>query len=65
MVHFLKLPEAQKLTPRGPSIFAAFRQLLPVLIKQLRYENALLIPPLPKGATEYGPEVERLRPFAV
>ena len=70
MVPYYNLPKLHALIqddvpPPAPSIFAAFRQLLPVLIKQLRYENAVLIPPLPKGATEYGPEVERLRPFAV
>ncbi|WP_375255994.1 fatty acid desaturase family protein [Yoonia sp.] len=46
------------------SIYAAFRRLLPVLVKQLRYKNAVIIPALPKGATPYAPEVERLKPYA-
>ena len=55
--HDLPLPE--------PSIFTAFRRLVPVLIKQLKYEDAVIIQDLPEGASPYRPEVEKLRPNAV
>ena len=70
MVPYYNLPKLHALIkhdvpPPEPSIFAAFKRLLPVLVKQLKYKDAVIIPTLPKGATVYGPEVERLRPFAV
>ena len=70
MVPYYNLPKLHALIkhdvpPPEPSIFAAFKRLVPVLVKQLKYEDAVIIPTLPKGATVYGPEVERLRPFAV
>ena len=70
MVPYYNLPKLHALIKNDvplpePSIFAAFKRLLPVLVKQLKYENAVIIPTLPTGATAYGPEVERLRPFAV
>ena len=70
MVPYYNLPKLHALIkhdvpPPEPSIFAAFNRLVPVLVKQLKYEDAVIIPTLPKGATVYGPEVERLRPFAV
>ena len=55
--HDLPLPE--------PSITAAFRRLAPVLIKQLKYQDAVIIQTLPQGAVPYGDEVEKLRPHAV
>ena len=70
MVPYYHLPKLHALIkddvpPAEPSILAAFKRLVPVLIKQLRYENAVIIPTLPTGATDYGPEVERLLPSAV
>ena len=70
MVPYYNLPKLHALIKNDvplpePSIFAAFKRLLPILVKQLKYENAVIIPTLPTGATAYGPEVERLRPFAV
>ena len=70
MVPYYNLPKLHALIkddvpPAEPSILAAFKRLVPVLIKQLRYENAVIIPTLPTGATAYGPEVDRLRPSAV
>jgi len=70
MVPYYRLPELHELIkgdlpPPDSSIFAAFRRLVPVLLRQLRYEEAVIIPPLPDGAAPYRPEVERLRPHAV
>ncbi|QMU60150.1 MAG: hydrocarbon oxygenase [Boseongicola sp.] len=70
MVPYYHLPALHEhlkaeLPPPDPSIFAAFRRLLPVLWKQLKYEDAVIIPPLPEGATPYRDEVSRLKPFAV
>jgi fatty acid desaturase len=70
MVPYYRLPELHELVkhdlpPPEPSILAAFQRLLPVLRKQLRYEEAVIIPDLPPGATPYRAEVERLRPHAV
>jgi len=48
-----------------PSIWAAFRKLGPVLIKQLTYNHAVIVPDLPEGALPFGDEVERLLPHAV
>lgn len=69
MVPYYNLPKLHRLIQPDvpapePSIFAAFRRLLPVLVKQLRYKDAVIIPDLPKGATPYGDEVEKLRPHA-
>ena len=55
--HDLPVPER--------SIFAAFRGLLPVLLHQLRYADAVQVRDLPPTATPYRPEVEKLRPHAV
>ena len=65
--HLPKLHELIKhdIPPAEPSIPAAFRRMLPVLIKQLRSKDAVIVPDLPKGATPYREEVERLRPHAV
>ena len=70
MVPYYRLPQLHELIkhdvpPPEPSIFAAYRRLLPVLVKQLKYEEAVIIPDLPAGASPYRPEVEHLRPFAV
>lgn len=64
--HLPRLHEAIKhdVPPPEPSIFAAFKRLLPVLKKQLKYEDAVIIPILPKGATPYSNEVEALLPHA-
>lgn len=70
MVPYYRLPRLHALikhdlpTP-DPSITAAFRRLLPVLIKQLKYEDAVIVPDLPDTATPYRAEVDQLRPFAV
>ena len=70
MVPYYNLPKlhaliAHDVPPPQRSVLGAFRGLLPVLVKQLRYEEAVIIPPLPDGATPYGPDVDRLRPHAV
>jgi fatty acid desaturase len=70
MVPYYHLPRLHDLIEHelpapDPSIFAAYRRLLPVLVKQLGNEDAVIIPELPKTASPYRPEVERLRPFAV
>lgn len=65
--HLPKLHELIKHDVPAPesSIFAAFKRLVPVLVIQLRYADAVIIPELPKGATPYRDEVERLRPHAI
>lgn len=70
MVPYYNLPKLHALIAHDvpapePSIRAAFRRLLPVLVKQLRYQDAVIIPRLPDGATPYGPEAEALRVNAV
>lgn len=70
MVPYYNLPKLHALirhdTPApDPSIIAAFKRLVPVLIKQLRHEEAVIIPDLPDGATPYGADVLKLRPHAV
>jgi fatty acid desaturase len=70
MVPYYQLPELHELIKNDlpapeVSIFNAFRKLLPVLVKQLRYKDAVIIPELPEGTTPYRQEVERLRPFAI
>ncbi|WP_438956605.1 fatty acid desaturase [Cognatiyoonia sp.] len=69
MVPYYNLPALHELikhdTPApDPSMIAAFRRLLPVLLRQLRYENAVIIPDLPPSATPYGAEVELLKEHA-
>jgi hypothetical protein len=39
--------------------------LLPVLVRQLKYNEAVIVPDLPQTAAPYRDEVEKLRPFAV
>ncbi|MEM9434570.1 MAG: fatty acid desaturase family protein [Pseudomonadota bacterium] len=70
MVPYYNLPKLHALIKHDVpvperSIAAAFRRVLPVLIKQLKYQDAVIIPALPPGATPYGAEVEKLRPHAV
>ena len=70
MVPYYNLPKlhaliAHDVPPPDSSIVAAFRRLAPVLIKQLKYQDAVIVPDLPRGAAPYRPEVEKLRPHAV
>ena len=70
MVPYYRLPELHKLIrhelpPPEPSILAAFRRLIPVLLRQLRYEDAVIVPDLPHGATPYREEVRHLAAHAV
>jgi len=70
MVPYYNLPRLHELIkhdtpPPDPSIYAAFRQLLPVLVRQLKYNDAVIVPDLPPTAAPYRDEVEKLRPFAV
>lgn len=70
MVPYYNLPKLHALIKHDlpqpePSIFAAFKRLIPVLVKQLQYEDAVIIQELPVGAAAYRPEVEKLRPHAV
>ena len=70
MVPYYRLPDLHELIKMDlpapePSILAAFRRLIPVLIRQLRYQDAVIIPALPAGAVPYREEVETLRPHAV
>lgn len=70
MVPYYHLPALHELIkhdlpPPDPSILAAYRRLLPVLFRQLKYQDAVIIPDLPEGATPYRSEVAALRPFAV
>ena len=70
MVPYYHLPKLHDMIKHDlpapdPSIFAAFRRLIPVLIKQLRYEDAVIIRDLPATAAPYAKEVEKLRPHAV
>ena len=70
MVPYYNLPKLHALIAHDvpapePSIFAAFRRLLPVLVRQLRYEKAVIVPELPATAAPYRSEVEALRPHAV
>ena len=70
MVPYYNLPKVYELikhdvSPPERSIPAAFKRLLPVLVKQLQYQDAVIVPDLPAGATPYRPEVEKLRPHAV
>ena len=69
MVPYYNLPAlhdlvAHDLPAPDPSIWAAYRRMFPVLVKQLSYKDAVIVPELPEGATPYRPEVEHLRPFA-
>ncbi len=70
MVPYYRLPELHEmikgdLPAPEPSVPAAYRKLLPVLFRQLKYEDAVIVPDLPPGAAPYRPEVEALRPHAV
>lgn len=69
MVPYYNLPKLHELIGRDlpvpePGIFAAYRRMVPVLIKQLRQHQAVIVPPLPTTAQPYRAEVEVLRPFA-
>lgn len=70
MVPYYNLPKLHALLkhdlPKPDlSIYAAYKRLIPVLLKQLRNKDAVIIPALPCGATPYREEVEMLRPHAV
>ena len=70
MVPYYNLPKLHALIAHDvpapePSIPAAFRRLLPVLRKQLRYTEAVIVPELPERAAPYGAEAESLRRWAV
>lgn len=70
MVPYYNLPKLHALIKHDvpapePSIYAAFKRLMPVLIRQLKYKDAVIIPDLPKSATPYGADVETLKPHAV
>lgn len=70
MIPYYNLPALHDLIKHDlpapdPSIFAAFRRLVPVLVRQLRYQDAVIVPELPTTAQPYGPEAEALRPHAV
>lgn len=70
MVPYYNLPKLQALIahdvpPPEPSIWAAFRRLVPVLLRQLSNKEAVIIQDLPKGATPYRIEVDKLRPYSV
>ncbi len=70
MVPYYNLPKLHALIRHDvpapePSMLMAFRKLIPVLLRQLRHEDAVIIPDLPNGARAYPPEVETLRAHAV
>lgn len=70
MVPYYNLPKLHSLIkhdvpPPDPSIPAAVRRLLPVLLKQLKYQDAVIVPNLPEGATPYRSEVDKLKPHAI
>ena len=70
MVPYYHLPKLHELIKHDmpapePSIYAACKRLIPVLVRQLSYKDAVIIPVLPEGAAPYREEVERLKPFAV
>ena len=70
MVPYYNLPKLRQMIEHDlpaaePSILAAYRRLFPILWQQLKYEEAVIIPDLPKGAAAYRPEVEKLRPHAM
>ncbi len=69
MIPYYNLPKLRKLVehdlpPPDRSIFAAFKRLIPVLVKQLKYQEAVIVPDLPASAAPYRPEVEKLLPHA-
>ena len=70
MVPYYRLPALHELIKHDlpapePSILAAYRRLIPVLLRQLNNEHAVIVPDLPAGAAPYRNEVEHLRPHAV
>ncbi|WP_299045693.1 fatty acid desaturase family protein [uncultured Tateyamaria sp.] len=70
MVPYYNLPRLHALIRHDlphpePSMLAAYKRLIPVLIRQLTNNDAVIVPDLPKGAAPYRPEVEMLRPHAM
>ncbi|MGX9354455.1 fatty acid desaturase [Roseobacteraceae bacterium S113] len=69
MVPYYNLPKLHDLIKHDlpapePSIPAAFRRMVPVILRQLRDEKAVILPELPPTAAPYRDEVEALRPHA-
>jgi fatty acid desaturase len=70
MVPYYNLPKLHELikhdVPKPElSILSAYKRLLPVLVKQLKYKDAVIVPDLPEGATPYQKEVNKLLENAV
>ncbi|MCF2870372.1 fatty acid desaturase family protein [Octadecabacter sp. G9-8] len=70
MVPYYNLPKLHALIKHDlpapdPSIISAYKRLLPVLIKQLNYEDAVILRDLPDGATPYRAEADKLRRHAI
>ena len=70
MVPYYNLPALHRLIAHDlpapePSLWAALRRLIPVMAKQLRDQEAVIVYDLPLGATPYPAEVAALRPHAV
>ncbi|MEM6310635.1 MAG: fatty acid desaturase [Pseudomonadota bacterium] len=70
MVPYYNLPALHDLIGHDlpapePSIPAAFRRMLPVLWRQLHYQDAVIVYDLPDTAAPYRPEVAALRSHAV
>ncbi|WP_425038561.1 fatty acid desaturase [Primorskyibacter sp. S187A] len=70
MVPYYNLPRlhaliAHDLPPPEPSIPAAFGKLVPVMLKQVQQEKAVILPQLPPTAAPFGAEAEVLRPYAM
>ncbi|MCH2164063.1 MAG: fatty acid desaturase [Marinovum sp.] len=69
MVPYYHLPKlhaliAYDLPPPEPSIPAAFRRLVPVILRQLREEQTVIVPDLPPTAAPYRDEVQQLLAYA-
>jgi fatty acid desaturase len=70
MIPYYQLPALRELIKDDlpaaePSIFSAYRRLLPVLWKQLADEKAVIIYDLPEGAIPYRDEVKYLQPHSI
>ena len=70
MIPYYQLPALRELLKQDlpeaePSIFAAYKRLLPVLWKQLADNKAVIVYDLPKNAVPYRDEVKHLLPHLV
>lgn len=70
MIPYYNLPKLHALIAKDcpdpePSIWTAYKRLMPVLVRQLRHQDAVIVPALPSGATPYRDEVNVLLPHAV